>query len=77
MKPPSNPTPPKTTGKHKTRLPSMVYRSRKPIHIAFKPGRNDACPCESGLKYKKCCGHKESLKIQREFERMYTEMDEE
>lgn len=21
-----------------------------------KPGRNDRCPCESGLKYKKCCG---------------------
>ncbi len=21
-----------------------------------KPGRNDACPCGSGLKYKKCCG---------------------
>jgi uncharacterized protein len=21
-----------------------------------KPGRNDPCPCGSGLKYKKCCG---------------------
>ena len=21
-----------------------------------KPGRNDACPCGSGKKYKKCCG---------------------
>ncbi len=21
------------------------------------PGRNDPCPCGSGLKYKKCCGH--------------------
>ncbi|MFN7671782.1 MAG: SEC-C metal-binding domain-containing protein [Planctomycetota bacterium] len=20
-----------------------------------KPGRNDLCPCGSGLKYKKCC----------------------
>ena len=20
------------------------------------PGRNDPCPCGSGLKYKKCCG---------------------
>lgn len=20
-----------------------------------KPGRNDPCPCGSGLKYKKCC----------------------
>ena len=22
----------------------------------MKPGRNDPCPCGSGLKYKKCCG---------------------
>lgn len=22
----------------------------------FKPGRNDACPCGSGQKFKKCCG---------------------
>jgi len=22
-----------------------------------EPGRNDPCPCGSGLKYKKCCGH--------------------
>ena len=25
-----------------------------------KVGRNDKCPCESGLKYKKCCIHKSS-----------------
>ena len=24
-----------------------------------KPGRNDPCPCGSGLKYKKCCGRNE------------------
>lgn len=23
---------------------------------SMKPGRNDPCPCGSGLKYKKCCG---------------------
>ena len=23
---------------------------------AKKPNRNDPCPCESGKKYKKCCG---------------------
>ncbi len=23
---------------------------------AFKVGRNERCPCGSGLKYKKCCG---------------------
>ena len=25
---------------------------------SLKPGRNDPCPCGSGLKYKKCCGSK-------------------
>jgi len=24
--------------------------------MVFKPGRNDPCPCGSGLKYKKCHG---------------------
>jgi tetratricopeptide (TPR) repeat protein len=24
--------------------------------LAVKPGRNDACPCGSGRKYKRCCG---------------------
>ncbi|MBU2644703.1 SEC-C domain-containing protein [bacterium] len=25
--------------------------------LSRKPGRNDSCPCGSGLKYKKCCGN--------------------
>lgn len=29
---------------------------RKPIVKKDKVGRNDPCPCGSGLKYKKCCG---------------------
>lgn len=29
---------------------------KKPVKIGKKPGRNDPCPCGSGLKYKKCCG---------------------
>jgi uncharacterized protein len=29
---------------------------RAPLRTAEKPGRNDACPCGSGLKYKKCHG---------------------
>ena len=29
---------------------------RQPVKKAKKPGRNDPCPCGSGLKYKKCCG---------------------
>lgn len=27
-----------------------------PIVKGVQPGRNDACPCGSGKKYKKCCG---------------------
>jgi uncharacterized protein YecA (UPF0149 family) len=26
------------------------------IAVSSKVGRNDPCPCGSGLKYKKCCG---------------------
>lgn len=32
---------------------------KQPIQKAKKPGRNDPCPCGSGLKYKKCCGRNE------------------
>lgn len=32
---------------------------KKPVKVAKKPGRNDPCPCGSGLKYKKCCGKDE------------------
>jgi hypothetical protein len=27
------------------------------VHRADKTGRNDPCPCGSGKKWKKCCGH--------------------
>lgn len=26
-----------------------------PVRVAPKPGRNDPCPCGSGIKTKKCC----------------------
>ena len=29
---------------------------RAPVRSTSKVGRNDACPCGSGRKYKKCCG---------------------
>ncbi len=29
---------------------------KKPVKAGPKVGRNDACPCGSGKKYKKCCG---------------------
>ncbi len=28
----------------------------EPVRIDKKPGRNEPCPCGSGMKYKKCCG---------------------
>jgi uncharacterized protein YecA (UPF0149 family) len=27
-----------------------------PLRNPVKVGRNDPCPCGSGLEYKKCCG---------------------
>jgi len=30
----------------------------QPVHTGDQIGRNDLCPCGSGLKYKKCCGAK-------------------
>ena len=29
---------------------------QQPVKSEKKPGRNDPCPCNSGKKYKKCCG---------------------
>lgn len=29
----------------------------KPKETEEKVGRNEPCPCGSGIKYKKCCGH--------------------
>jgi preprotein translocase subunit SecA len=31
-------------------------QARTVVRDAPKVGRNDPCPCGSGLKYKKCCG---------------------
>jgi preprotein translocase subunit SecA len=33
-----------------------VARPAQPVHAGQKVGRNDPCPCGSGLKYKKCHG---------------------
>ena len=39
------------------RLAPMAERRRAIIvQMNQKAGRNDPCPCQSGLKYKKCCG---------------------
>ncbi|MBW1836656.1 MAG: type I methionyl aminopeptidase [Deltaproteobacteria bacterium] len=34
------------------------------IDLLTKVGRNDPCPCGSGLKYKKCCQNKEILTLE-------------
>ena len=31
-------------------------KSKAPVHVEKKVGRNDPCPCGSGKKYKNCCG---------------------
>jgi len=43
--------------------------------MANKIGRNDPCPCGSGIKYKKCCliKRQEYINQQREIERTINE----
>ena len=36
-----------------------MYKEQKKAHTVVNPkkiGRNDSCPCNSGKKYKFCCG---------------------
>ncbi|MBI9104019.1 MAG: anaerobic sulfatase maturase [Spirochaetales bacterium] len=40
----------------KNRMPADRFRDFLPPAAAFKPERNDPCPCLSGKKYKHCCG---------------------
>jgi len=41
---------------HRQGLGEQVPTSTKAnVRATHKPGRNDPCPCGSGLKYKKCC----------------------
>lgn len=37
-------------------MPTFRFRKPRPVVRDYeKIGRNDPCPCGSGLKYKKCC----------------------
>ena len=36
---------------------ATAYKQSKIVRNENKIGRNDACPCGSGKKYKKCCGN--------------------
>ena len=36
-------------------MPTFRFTKLRPVVKDHKIGRNDPCPCGSGLKYKKCC----------------------
>ena len=36
-------------------MPTFRFSKPRPVVRDYKIGRNDPCPCGSGLKYKKCC----------------------
>ena len=36
-------------------IPTFRFTRIRPIVKDYKIGRNDPCPCGSGMKYKKCC----------------------
>ena len=36
-------------------MPTFRFIKPRPVVKDHKIGRNDPCPCGSGLKYKKCC----------------------
>ena len=36
-------------------MPTFRLSKPRPVVRDYKIGRNDPCPCGSGLKYKKCC----------------------
>ena len=35
---------------------NRLNTAKQPIQTGVKTGRNEPCPCGSGVKYKKCCG---------------------
>ncbi|MFQ6071649.1 MAG: HEAT repeat domain-containing protein [Methanosarcinales archaeon] len=39
-------------------IDNLIEKLEKDIESKKKIGRNDPCPCGSGIKYKKCCGKK-------------------
>jgi hypothetical protein len=48
---PPPPPPPQVAEKPK----DIEIRKNEPIRVAPQPGRNEVCPCGSGLKFKRCC----------------------
>jgi uncharacterized protein len=43
-------------GSKKISMPLMAGPKPSPPRTSTKVGRNEACPCGSGKKFKKCCG---------------------
>ena len=62
--PPAAPTPPAPDGKKASDVVSeaaaaaeaQAKTKAQPVRTGPKVGRNDPCPCQSGKKYKQCCG---------------------
>ncbi|MGO9266873.1 MAG: anaerobic sulfatase maturase [Candidatus Binataceae bacterium] len=46
-------------------MPILVAEDAKLAAVFAKAGRNDPCPCDSGLKFKKCHGQVETAKVAR------------
>ena len=56
----------KETAKFRQEIPESVLTNKRlrkafgiklnPRVVEKQPGRNEKCPCESGKKYKHCCG---------------------
>jgi hypothetical protein len=44
--------------KDKMKEEKQQYEKEINSNVGYKPGRNDACSCGSGKKYKRCCGAK-------------------
>lgn len=38
-----------------TVLQRCLFKRVVPIRTPDRPGRNQPCPCQSGIKFKKCC----------------------
>ena len=55
MPPPPPPPPPRRRAPAKPMASMQKPKAPAKPANAPKPGRNDTCPCGSGLKYKKCC----------------------
>ena len=49
-------TPDDTAARAALRAGQSPRRTGAPATTTKTPGRNEPCPCGSGLKYKKCCG---------------------